>query len=120
MFAYYILILLGIYTSLASSSNQDSPSHKRIWSVCDNNGSCSCCRNIVNAIQCTDDDEIIKIQNCYCMFYDEEKGMPFLGTCMTSCFYQLSLTRNNSNIKVVIISNNNLDFILMIKSPYFF
>ncbi len=78
----YFLVSLSIYIQLASSNNALD---QKVWSVCSKNGSCSCGPNIYNAVQCTEGNEFLRIQNCYCMYYDEQQNMSFLGTCLISC-----------------------------------
>ena len=90
--AFFSLLVLLSYChlSLACSGGE---ADERIWSVCEN-GSYSCGPSINNAVHCTQDGKL-KIQNCYCMFYDEEKRMSFLGTCLLSCFNDI--TRSHSD-----------------------
>ena len=74
-----------LFASLTASSKENFASEERIWSVCSENGSCSCGPDLYSVIQCTENSEFIKIQNCYCMFYDEQLNMSLLGTCQFSC-----------------------------------
>ena len=77
------------------SSKQDPLSDLQVWSVCDNTGSCSCGPNVSHAVICRDGDNTIEIQNCYCMFYDEDTNTSLLGTCLMSCSYQEKIYQPN-------------------------
>ena len=68
------------------SSKPDPPSKQLVWSVCDNNGLCSRGLNVSHAVICRDGDNTIEIQNCCCMFYDEDTN-----TSLLSCSYQKKL-----------------------------
>ncbi len=93
MMIVYALVWLSCSVQ-SFSSEEVYVSDRRIWSVCYNNGSCSCGPNIRNAVMCTEGEEFIKIHNCYCIFYDQEKNTSFLGTCMSSCYNQLGTHPN--------------------------
>ncbi len=85
MLIYILLVLISGILNLSSSQE----SSKRIWSVCNKNGSCSCGQDVFDAILCNYDDDTIRIQDCYCMFYDQETSMPYVGTCLFTCFNRL-------------------------------
>ncbi len=76
-------INLVVWTTFLSVSKVIAFSNQKIWSVCNNNGSCSCGPNIYSAVLCSESE--IKIQDCYCMFYDQENGVPYVGRCPFSC-----------------------------------
>ena len=75
-----------LFCGCGMSSKPDPPSKQQVWSVCDNNGLCSCGPNVSHAVICRDGDNTIEIQNCYCMFYDEDTN-----TSLLSCSYQKKL-----------------------------
>ena len=115
MLVLHLLVLLCGCAGLTLSSKPDPPPDGQVWSVCDNNGSCSCAPSIYHAVICRDGDNTIKIQNCYCMFYDEDTNTSLLGTCLMSCYYQetfheptirfYSIQRNVSSFNEDICSN---------------
>ena len=82
------MMIFLLFCGCVMSSKPDPLSDQQVWSVCDNNGSCSCGPNVSHAVICRDGDNTIEIQNCYCMFYDEDTNTSLLGTCLMSCSYQ--------------------------------
>ena len=82
------MMIFLLFCGCVMSSKPDSLSDQQVWSVCDNTGSCSCGPNVSHAVICRDGDNTIEIQNCYCMFYDEDTNTSLLGTCLMSCSYQ--------------------------------
>ena len=88
----HVLVWVGSVVCSTSSNKEFSVLDQRIWSVCSKNGSCSCGPDIFDAIVCTEDQAVINIQDCYCMFYDKENRVPYIGTCFFSCFNRLPLS----------------------------
>ena len=97
MLVVYFLALFCSCAGLTLSSKPSPLSDRQVWSVCDNNGSCSCGPNVSHAVICRDGDSTIVIQNCYCMFYDEDANTSLLGTCLLSCDYQLNVDQPSIN-----------------------
>ena len=88
MLHFVIWILLTIYASLSSCGKSISPSDQKVWSVCNENGTCTCGPDLFDAVLCNEDE--IRIQDCYCMFYDMQTNTSSMGTCFFSCFNRLS------------------------------
>ncbi len=87
MIVLYIASIIGSLTlPVNSTENNSFGLDHRIWSKCDANGSRTCGSDIGRAILCDDNSEFIKIQQCYCLYYDQMRNMSLLGTCMTTCF----------------------------------
>ena len=81
MFLLIALWVAGIYFSEVNSSVSD----RKIWSVCDNNSSCSCPSPSHDWVVCSEDT--LKFQPCYCMYQDPATdNMSIAGHCMLTCY----------------------------------
>jgi hypothetical protein len=94
MFFIALLLVSAVIPDKAMASRQpmsfgkteaNSDAVSRVWSVC-SNGSCDCGRNEYDIALCSEDDEYLWIQACYCMYYDSQNET-ILGSCMSTCHY---------------------------------
>ena len=65
----------------------------KVWSTCttlnDSNGpiqTCRCGDSLHNAIGCSDGEDTLKNEWCYCLFYEESDNRTLAGNCMTTCY----------------------------------
>lgn len=85
----FLVCLLAALMQLAVSTTDDDTSvdiARKVWSICYPNGSCSCGSSVGNVVIC---DDNVRIQPCFCMYFDLEKNATMLGNCplMTTDIY---------------------------------
>ncbi len=96
----FMLLLIFASASLAVDEDSMVPGDRKVWSTCvtSNNGSgiTQCrCGNSLDAVICSDNGNILHVQPCYCMFYEESGNKTLAGNCMITCYngFFTSVTR---------------------------
>ena len=70
---------------------------RKIWSNCvttnGSNGTCRCGASLHHAISCSDDDDTLQVQPCYCLYYDTSQNKTLAGCYFAEKKYNQVLTR---------------------------
>lgn len=97
-----ILIVSSASTTLALAKDLPFDEERKVWSVCagrnsslGSNDSCRCPDSVGPGIQCGHSGDIIHIQPCYCMYYEQSQQRTLAGNCMSTCYngYSKNITR---------------------------